>query len=573
MAKVTIFILLVVPTLLIGLVFSEVEGVEIPNVSHGSFSWGDYNNDGLLDLLITGHDGSNPISQVYRNEGDSYFSLQDQILLTGVWEGKGVWGDSNNNGLLDILISGRVTGNQYITKLYLNNGDNSFTELLNSSFPGVRSANIDWVDYDNDGWLDLFIAGEAIGGRIARIYRNNQDNSFTWQNQFEFDGFTNGESSWFDFTNNGFKDLIYTGNGGNIGLITRIYINNEGNNFSIHTHNIPGFNHASLRWGDFDGDGFADLLITGTIDQNRLTRVYRSCGSGSFQLINEPVFTGITYGKAIWADLTNNGKQDIIIVGESGANQFVTKIYQNQGEGFFAELTGHTLAGVRNSSVAISDINNNGRTDIILSGLSLGGVRITKIYQSVSGTTNTVPLAPSVLNTIVNEDNVFMSWSNGFDTETATSGLSYNLVFRNIGSEEISYGAPMSCLVNGFRRVVGVGNAGFNNQISFRNLPSGYYQWAVQTIDSALWGSSFSSWVEFNVYPETLSAPTNLVLSRMGDNLVLSWNAVDFASGYRIEGSENLINTEWFILAYVTDTDWIVPEQGERYFFRVIAVP
>jgi hypothetical protein len=572
MGKMITCFILFVPLMLCGLSFNEIADTSLSGTSHSSLHWGDYDNDGFLDLLITGYDGADRISRVYRNNGDGSFTYQSQIALIGVWEGKGRWGDYNNNGLLDIIISGRITGAQYITELYRNEGDGTFTEQPNTGIPGVRSANINWIDYDNDGWLDLFLSGETPGGMIARLYRNNQDGTFSWQQQFQFVGFTNGDSDWIDLTGNGYQDLVIAGNTSDQGLILHLYLNQEGNSFQLHQHNLPSINHSSLSWGDFNNNGLPDLLVSGIIDGTRSTRVYRNNGGNSFVLENGINITGIAYGEAIWADLTNNGNLDIVICGEENPQSYILKVYQNLGNNMFAHVTTPNLTGAKFSALTAVDYNNNGKTDLLLSGMGLGNTRATRLYQNLIAYSNTPPQFPTGLTSEISEGSVILSWDNGTDIETPSSCLSYNLVLINSSEPEVLLTAPMSNLQNGFRRVRQSGNACFNNFMVLNDLPGANYQWAVQTIDSSMSGSAFTVWNFFTVFPETLSAPTNVQLVREGGSIILYWDSVEFASAYRIEGSEETEGGEWFVLDIVTESGWNVPLNYDRYFFRVIAL-
>ena len=71
-----------------------------------SVAWGDYDNDGDLDILLTGDSDTYPISKIYRNNGDNTFTEQTSIALTGVFCCSAKWGDYDNDGDLDILLTG-----------------------------------------------------------------------------------------------------------------------------------------------------------------------------------------------------------------------------------------------------------------------------------------------------------------------------------------------------------------------------------------------------------------------------------------------------------------------------------
>ncbi|MFC2080501.1 PKD domain-containing protein, partial [Bacteroidota bacterium] len=90
---------------------------------------------------------------------------QTDIVLTGVYNSSVAWGDYDNDGYLDILLTG-----SYMSKIFHNNGDNSFTEKTAIELPGVSSGSVAWGDYDNDGDLDILLTGSSM----SKIFNNDQ---------------------------------------------------------------------------------------------------------------------------------------------------------------------------------------------------------------------------------------------------------------------------------------------------------------------------------------------------------------------------------------------------------------
>ena len=116
---------------------------------------------------------------------------KQEILLLGVWNSSVDWGDYDNDGDLDILLAGSRkpgTSSQYNTKVYRNNGDNSFTENADSYLQGMYFGSVEWGDYDNDGDLDILASGQVGFNEYATsIYKNNGDRTFHPSNRYRSD--------------------------------------------------------------------------------------------------------------------------------------------------------------------------------------------------------------------------------------------------------------------------------------------------------------------------------------------------------------------------------------------------
>ena len=304
-------------------IFTDIDA-GLPGVQDCSVAWGDFDNDGLPDLVIagsTGHDQPD-ITRIYRNEGNGVFT-DINAGLSGVRHSSVAWGDFDNDGLLDLVIAG-YTGSTSITRIYRNEGNGVFTDI-NVGLPGANGS-VAWGDYDNDGLLDLVIAGSSSSGLITRIYRNDGNGIFT-----DIDAWlprvSSGSVAWGDFDNNGLLDFVITGSSNN-GSITRIYRNEGSGIFSDINAGLPGIYNSEVAWGDFDNDGLLDLAIAGyDVNYNRITRVYRNEGNDVFTDINAGL-SGVIYASVAWGDFDNNGLLDLVIAGSSN-NGSITRIYRN----------------------------------------------------------------------------------------------------------------------------------------------------------------------------------------------------------------------------------------------------
>ena len=148
-------------------------------------AWGDYDRDGWIDLFVTGNLEPNIL---YRNLGDGGFAvsaLSDQLSLPDLPSGGATFADYNNDGWLDLYIL-----NFGANRLFRNDAGAGFTDVTLEAGVGDRGKGTSaaWGDYDGDGWLDLYLTNWScypecdpvdFAAQQDRLYHNNGDGSFT----------------------------------------------------------------------------------------------------------------------------------------------------------------------------------------------------------------------------------------------------------------------------------------------------------------------------------------------------------------------------------------------------------
>ena len=161
-------------------VFTEATGTPFEEVQGSSMAFIDIENDDDLDVVIAGvNNMAQRTTKLYTNDGAGNFSLVANTPFENFDLGDIAVADSDNDGDQDILISGATGNSVNISKLYINDGSGSFTELAGTSFPKTLLSTSDFVDFDNDGDADILVTGSIVGAEFtSNIYENQGANNF-----------------------------------------------------------------------------------------------------------------------------------------------------------------------------------------------------------------------------------------------------------------------------------------------------------------------------------------------------------------------------------------------------------
>lgn len=552
----------------------------LTGVDNSSVAWADFDNDNDLDILISGQNNSGvPVSIIYRNDGNDTFT-DINAGLTGVYYYSSVaWGDYDNDGNPDILITGSNAADEPVSIIYRNNGNGTFTDI-SAGIVQLEASSVAWGDYDNDGDKDILYTGIGNTGYTGGIYRN--DNGVFTDINAGLPRMAGGTSDWCDFDNDGDLDIILTGYNWiqerDSQLPFTIIYRNDGND--TFTDINAGLEIAALSstvLSDYDNDGDMDIIIMGFIDftGEGVFNLYRNDAFSFTSILRADPFTAS--GSQSWGDSDNDGDPDMFYSGMFG-NLPVSALAINDFNvsGGFISSGFEDFPEVMHSSCAWADYDNDGDLDILITGQDNTGSGISRIYKSdtyKSGLPlyNTNPSPPGNLSAVYNGDSVTLSWYRASDTETPQNGLSYNLyIGTSPGNFDIV--SPDSDLGTGYRKLVQHGNVGQNTSWTINDLADGLYYWSVQSIDQSFAGSEFAA--EQTFFSGEMSVPQNIAMYLLGPDVNITWDPVPFAAEYKVLASDDPYGTFLDISesGVFTGEDWYGPGSGGMMYYRVIAV-
>ncbi len=448
----------------------------------------DYNNDGLLDIYVVNgatipglkKDSATYYNRLFKNKGDGTF--EDVTLPAGV-QGRGynlgvAIGDYDNDGFSDIFVAG-LEGNI----LYHNNGNGTFTDVTSSAglerldpvYGHLWAMGGAWIDYDRDGWLDLFVSNycvwnpdkEPACGLNGRrdychprfyqalpnsLFHNNHDGTFTDVSAASGIRSSVGKGmgvSVADFDDDGWPDLFVA----NDTLPNSLFRNQHDGTFKevslgsgvAFTENGSPISGMGADARDIDNDGRPDIFVTALVGES--WPLFQNLGNGLFNdATYDSGLTGPTLPRSGWGtgifDFNNDGWKDLFVAGggvtdplgsESERALQPNVVFANLKNGTFIDASLEAGLAARKAvhrGAAFGDLDNDGRIDAVVTALD-GSL---EVWRNVSPAKNHWLLVKTI-GTKSNRDGI------GAKLKLVTAeGVQYNHVTTAVGLSSSSDG-------------------------------------------------------------------------------------------------------------------------------------
>lgn len=369
--------------------FTDVTFSAHPTLGEGTsrgISWVDFNNDGFLDLFVPTSGTS--ANKLYRNNGNGTFA--EVAARVGLADPVNTitcsWGDFDNDGDMDLL----TTATGAPTILWRNNllpggTDTSFSNVTAQAGISMSGAQMSaWADYNLDGHLDFYSPVSNSASSPDALYRNTGNTTFinvadSAGVNHQVSGVLEQSVHWGDFNKDGYPDLFI----GNIQTNGTSFLHrNNGNGTFTEIAATLGMNGAArgAQWVDYNNDGLWDLSLTPVAGATLLpVKLFRNNGNGTFTDV--AVTAGLTdmfVGWGVtWTDYDNDGYEDLFVLASGSSSSCA--LFRNNRDGTFTNVTASAgLSGLVMLGAAWGDFDNDGRMDLYTAGSTTSGNRLFK---------------------------------------------------------------------------------------------------------------------------------------------------------------------------------------------------
>lgn len=297
-------------------------------------------------------------------------STQNIANFTDVFESATDLSDVDNDGDLDVLITGMSYNSLNSMELYLNDGFGSFTTATSTSFEAIREGDLQFVDIDGDADEDIFLMGQLDNGVvISKFYLNDGLGNFT-ESISTIDSLRWGSMDFGDIDGDADFDLIISGYSNAYGLVTKLFSNDGLGNFTESTDSVfTGMSQGDLKFVDLDNDADLDLLVFGFAGSGGVIgQQFENDGFGNFILDSNAIFTETMDCRLALGDMDNDGDTDLMTLGSNDSGLFEVLLYENDGNGSLTVSPTTFLSFAADGDITVADIDLDGDLDVMYTG-------------------------------------------------------------------------------------------------------------------------------------------------------------------------------------------------------------
>ena len=469
----------------IDLVIDESALANVPALTSSSVAWGDFDRDGDQDMAIMGVSFfEGVVTRLYENV-DGVFQNNFPGVFAPTYEGDLLWVDYNKDGYIDLVVSGLDPNDNPSTVIYENISGNSFNPSLDLTLPNLFSSSIDSGDLDNDGDIDFVINGLNEDDQWRKYIYLSEENALIeatdYNNQFNNEqGYIEGVVKIADNDLDGDLDIFMLGENDSR-VQTNTYINDENANGGWFNPLLANLESSAMtQFGNY-------IYYMGEDSNDQQMKFYsrQLDWEDNQQMMN---IEGLKNGDIAIGDYNNDGFEDMVVTGENINAESVTRLYNGNGFGGFIENTDVDLIGLRNSTAKLVDYDNDGDLDLFLNGTNDEG-EFSLLYRTdlLNKVNEPAELITDLTFENVGNGIVRLSWTSPNDDFSNNLGYVVRLGTSENGSELSN---TESNLETGQRLITKSTQINTNSYEIL--LDPGNYYWSVQSVDTGLKGSGFS---------------------------------------------------------------------------------
>ena len=528
--------------------FQEKVFTNIPNLNNSKCVWGDINHDGRQDLVLMGEQPDKYVTSIYINNND-HFSKMIVPELIPLSNGSLSLLDFNNDNYLDLFYTGMDTDGIKHTLLFKNINGNSYVKMA-TSFENVNLSSHTWFDFNNDGFLDLVLSGLNDKNQIiTKTYINNKNESF-YSQEHNLASIYSGSTTSIDYDKDGWTDLLITGKSEGARRICYLYRNEKGIAFHK-VIELDGVTDGDSKWGDINNDGFPDLVIAGYDGENYQSRVYTN-NKGTLQFSQN---LSVPLGGCDLEWLDYDGDEDLDLISIGGINNTSPKTVLYTNDNGLLSNSNIVFPNVFAGCLAVTDFNGDDKADIFISGTQIPEGPKSLFYTNNFSFSYEKPAPPTLLNSVTSYPNVSLNWNKGSDDISTPSSLQYRLKLGTTADRSEFY--PFYTNLTTGENLLTSQHELSDTTIELANLSEGKYYWALQSVDIAGNISELSDSHTFFINaPISLGEDLNVC---PGEQIQLSIPDGNYtANWYSKSKGEIASNTNKISLSITTnDTVWV----------------